>query len=205
MLTSYLIKGIIIGFSVAAPVGPIGVLCIKRTLAEGRLSGLVTGMGAAVADTFYGIIAGFGLTAISSLLLAEQLWIRLIGGTFLLYIGIKILISKPAGEAAKGESKGLFSNFISTLFLTITNPTTILSFIAIFSAIGAGIGQSGYKDSAAVVLGVFIGSTAWWIILSSIIGMIRHKINTKALQWINRASGSVIIVFGLWTFYSLLK
>ena len=202
MLASYFLKGIIIGFSVAAPVGPIGVLCIKRTLAEGRVSGLVTGMGAAVADTFYGVIAGFGLTAISSLLMSQQTLIRTIGGMILLYLGIRILISKPADEAAKAESKSLFGNFISTLLLTVSNPTTILSFIAIFSAIGAGVGQTGYMPATAVVAGVFLGSSAWWLILSSVVGALRHKINNNALLWINRASGAVIIAFGLWSEYS---
>ncbi|MBI3233818.1 MAG: LysE family transporter [Bacteroidetes bacterium] len=125
MEMNYFVKGLLIGFSVAAPVGPIGVLTIKRTLTEGRVSGFVTGMGAALADSVYGIIASFGLTVISSFLLTQEFWMKLIGGLFLLFLGIKSLFSKPTSKAANLDSKGLFNNFISTFFLTVTNPTTL--------------------------------------------------------------------------------
>src|SRR5690606_3670811 len=204
MTTDYLIKGLIIGFSIAAPVGPIGVLTIKRTLTEGRISGFVTGMGAAMADTVYGIIAGFGLTAISSFLLTQEIWIKLIGGLFLLFLGVKSFVTKPASTAANVDSKGLFNNFISTFFLTITNPTTILSFLAIFAGLGLGTTKTDYSSSMTLVLGIFIGSALWWLILSSIVSFFQSKITPDRLIWINRLSGLIIISFGLFALYSCM-
>lgn len=204
MTTDYLIKGLIIGFSIAAPVGPIGVLTIKRTLAEGRISGFVTGMGAAMADTVYGIIAGFGLTAISAFLMSQAFWIRLIGGIFLIVLGIKSFASKPASKAANIDSKGLFSNFISTFFLTITNPSTILSFLAIFTALGLGTANTDYSASLTLVLGICLGSALWWFILSTIVSFFQSKITPDRLVWINRLSGVIIISFGLWALYSCM-
>lgn len=205
MTTNYLISGLIIGFSVAAPVGPIGVLTIRRTLTEGRISGFVTGMGAAMADTVYGIIAGFGLTAISSFLLTQEFWLKLIGGLFLLFLGIKFFVTKPASKAANVQSNGLFNNFISTFFLTVTNPTTILSFLAIFAGLGLGTTKTDYSSSIALVLGVFIGSALWWLILSSIVSYFQSKITPNRLIWINRLSGLIIISFGLFALYSCMK
>ncbi len=204
MTTDFLIKGLIIGFSIAAPVGPIGVLTIKRTLTEGRISGFVTGMGAAMADTVYGIIAAFGLTVISSFLLTNEFWIKLIGGLFLLFLGVKSFVTKPASKAANVDSKGLFNNFISTFFLTVTNPTTILSFLAIFAGLGLGTTKTDYSSSMTLVLGIFIGSALWWLILSSIVSFFQDKITTNKLIWINRLSGLIIISFGLFALYSCL-
>lgn len=202
MTEDNLIKGIIIGFSIAAPVGPIGVLTIKRTLAEGRISGFVTGMGAAMADSLYGAIAGFGLTAISSFLLTHEFWMKLIGGLFLLFLGIKSFLAEPASKAANIDSKGLFANFISTFFLTVTNPTTILSFLAIFAGLGIGTTNSDYISSMSLVLGVFVGSALWWLILCSIVSYFQSKITPNKLIWINRLSGLIIISFGLLALYS---
>ena len=202
MTIDYFIKGLIIGFSIAAPVGPIGVLTIKRTLSEGRLAGFVTGLGAATADASYGTIAGFGLSIISSFLLSQEFWIQLLGGSFLIYLGIKTMISQPASESAKVNSKGLWRNFISTFFLTITSPATILSFIAIFAGLGLGTSNSNYISSTLLVLGIFLGSALWWFILSSIISVFRSKITSDKLVWINRASGLIILAFGIFSLYS---
>ncbi len=204
MTIDYLIKGLIIGFSVAAPVGPIGVLTIKRTLTEGRLSGFVTGMGAAMADSVYGIIAGFGLTAISSFLLTQAFWMKLPGGLFLLVLGIKSFVAKPASQAANIDSKGLFNNFISTFFLTVTNPATILSFLAIFIGLGLGTTSTDYSSSSTLVLGVFMGSAIWWFILSAIVSYFQSKITPGRLVWINRLSGLIIFSFGLFALYSCI-
>lgn len=202
MTTDFLIKGLVIGLSVAAPVGPIGVLTIKRTLSEGRISGFVTGMGAAMADTFYGVVAGFGLTAISSFLLTQEFWMKLVGGMFLIFLGIKSFVSKPSSKAADLDSKGLFNNFISTFFLTVTNPSTILSFLAIFAGLGLGSEKTDYSSSMTLVLGVFIGSALWWLILSSVVGYFQSKITPEGLIWINRFSGLIIISFGIIALYS---
>lgn len=197
MLTDYLIKGLIIGLSVAAPVGPIGVLTIKRTLTEGRLSGFVTGIGAAFADAVYGMVAGFGLTVISGFMLSQAFWIRTIGAVFLLYLGVRAFLSKPATEEAHAKGKGLLNNLVSTFFLTLTNPSTILSFLAIFAGLGLGSIQTDHASSLTLVLGVFAGSALWWLILSSGVGLFRSKVTPDKLVWINRFSGIILFAFGV--------
>ncbi len=192
-----LLRGLVIGFSIAAPVGPIGVLCIRRTLADGRTSGLISGLGAATADAMYGCVAGFGLTFISSILIDQQTWLRLFGGLFLCYLGIKTLFSKPAQQEAKVEGTGLLSSYASTFLLTVTNPMTILSFAAIFAGLGLVNTNGSYASALILVLGVFLGSAAWWLLLSGGVGFFRAKFNTKGLLWVNRISGVVITVFGV--------
>lgn len=187
-------RGFLIGISIAAPVGPIGVLCIRRTLAEGKLKGFLSGMGAASADMVYGAIAAFGLTVITDLLVENAFWLHIIGGGFLLYLGIKTFIEKPASQAAQAGQSGYFGAYLSTFFLTITNPITILSFAAIF----AGTMLVGNTSSPIVlVAGVFAGSACWWLALSLGVGMMRDRLNTSHMIWINRISGTIITVFGI--------
>jgi len=200
---SFLLRGLIVGFSIAAPVGPIGVLCIRRTLAEGQASGLFSGLGAATADAIYGCIAGFGLTLISNFLITQQVWLRLIGGSFLCYLGLRTFLSKPAEQAASAKGNGLVESYVSTFFLTITNPMTILSFAAIFAGLGVGSDSGNYASAAMLVLGVFIGSTIWWFILSSGVTVFRAKFNPRRLRWVNRISGVIITGFGLFALLSL--
>ena len=185
-----------IGFSIAAPVGPIGVLCIRRTLTDGQISGLVSGLGAATADAFYGCVAGFGLTFISSFLVGQKMWLSLFGGLFLLYLGIKTLLSKPAEKEATIRQNGLFGSYLSTFLLTLTNPMTILSFAAIFAALGLGNTSGSYASALILVLGVFLGSAIWWLFLSGGVGLFRDKFNTQGLLWVNRISGVIITAFG---------
>jgi threonine/homoserine/homoserine lactone efflux protein len=149
-----LAKGLVIGLSIAAPVGPIGVLCIRRTLAEGMPSGFFSGLGAATADAFYGAVAGFGLTVVSGLLVSQQMWTRLLGGLFLVFLGVKTFLSEPSERAASASGKGLLAAYLSTLFLTLTNPMTILSFTVIFAGLGLGAMTGDYLSAAALVLGV---------------------------------------------------
>lgn len=194
---SLLLRGLVIGFSIAAPVGPIGVLCIRRTLTDGRGPGLVSGLGAATADALYGCVAGFGLTFISGALIEQKLWLQLFGGLFLLYLGIKTLFSRPAEQAAKASGSGLLGAYASTFLLTVTNPLTILSFAAIFAALGLANTSRSYVSALVLVLGVFLGSAAWWLLLTSGVGLIRDKFSTQGLLWVNRTSGIVITVFGV--------
>src|SRR5512142_2363186 len=154
------LRGLVIGFSIAAPVGPIGVLCIRRTLANGRAAGLATGLGAATADGMYGCVAGFGLTFISSVLINQQMWLRLFGGLFLCYLGIRTLLSKPSGQEAKMGGNGLLGSYASTFLLTVTNPMTILSFAAIFAGLGLANTNGDYASAVILVLGVFLGSAS---------------------------------------------
>ncbi len=193
----FFFRGLIIGFSIAAPVGPIGVLCIRRTLAEGRVSGLVSGLGAATADAIYGSFAGFGLTFISTVLINQQTWIRLIGGLFLCCLGIKIFLTKVAEHSASTKGKGLVGAYVSTLFLTLTNPMTILSFAGIFAGLGIASAGGGYASAGFLVLGVFIGSALWWLGLSMGVGAFRTKFTPRGLRWVNRLSGCIITGFGL--------
>ncbi len=197
METSFLIKGIIIGFSIAAPVGPIGVLCIRRTLADGRVSGLVSGLGAAAADAVYGFIAGFGLTFVSRFLIGGQAWLRLAGGAFLCVLGIRTFLSGPAEKAAPAAGRSLAGAFVSTFFLTLTNPMTILSFVGIFAGLGIAGAGGDYGAAGALVLGVFSGSALWWLLLSGSVGALREKVTPRGMQVVNRGAGAIIAAFGL--------
>ncbi len=189
-------RGIIIGLSVAAPVGPMGVLCIRRTLTRGSLTGIVSGIGIATADACFAAIAAFGLTSISNLLVDNQTWIRLFGGLFLCYLGIKTLTSRAwSGESRDEtpENAGLIGAYCSTLGLTLTNPTTIISFAAIFA--GFGVAEPGL-GAISLVVGVFVGSTLWWLILALSMGRLRLRFGPRQLTWVNRLSGAVILGFG---------
>jgi len=201
---TFLLRGLAIGFSIAAPVGPIGVLCIRRTLAEGWAAGLVSGLGAASADAIYGSIAGFGLAFISNFLVSQQTWLRLIGGVFLCYLGTKTLLTKPAEQASPGKGKGLMGAYASTFFLTLTNPMTIISFAAIFAGLGLAGTGGNYASAGVLVLGVFSGSALWWFILSGGVGLFRARFNPAGLRWVNRISGAIIIGFGLFALLSAI-
>lgn len=201
---SFFIRGLLIGLSIAAAVGPISILCIQRTLERGRLYGLVSGLGAATADAFYGSIAAFGLTIISTFLLNQHLWIRLLGGIFLLYLGIKTFLTRPAKRAAVTQAHNFPGAYLSTLLLTLTNPTTILSFIAIFAGIGVGGASKSSLSAVIVVGGVFLGSALWWVILTGGVSLLRKRFTPRWLLWINRCSGIVIALFGIFALFVLL-
>jgi threonine/homoserine/homoserine lactone efflux protein len=189
-----------IGLMIAAPVGPIGVLCIRRSLANGARAGFLTGLGAATADATYGAIAAFGLTAISGALLQHQQWLRLIGGLFLFYLGSKTYLSKPSEKPATPASDA--GAFTSTLFLTLTNPMTIFSFLGIF--IGFGITERAeFHKASLVTLGVFLGSAAWWLFLSLATAYFRMLVTPRWMRNINRASGLIIIAFAVAALWGL--
>jgi threonine/homoserine/homoserine lactone efflux protein len=196
------IRGFMIGLSIAVPVGPIGVLCIRRTLAEGRLRGLVTGLGAATGDATYGGVAAFGLTAISGALIGQQSWLRLIGGAALIYLGAKTSTSRPPEKAAEAKGGSLAVNYLSTLALTVTNPLTILMFTAVFA--GFGVAPTGLDQAATVTLGVFLGSGSWWVILTLLVGLLRGRFDARWMRWGNILSGLVIAGFGLWSLTQLI-
>lgn len=197
MEISFLLRGLIVGFSIAAPVGPIGVLCIRRTLAKGRASGFASGLGAATADAIYGSVAGFGLTFLSSILVSQQSAFRLVGGVFLCYLGLKTFLTTPAGQPAQAGGNGLVGAYASTFFLTLTNPMTLLSFAAIFAGLGVAAAGGSYLASGALVLGVFVGSALWWLLLSGGVGMFRARLTVRGLRWVNRISGAIIAGFGV--------
>jgi len=200
---SFLLRGLVIGFSIAAPVGPIGVLCMRRTLAEGRAAGLLSGLGAATADAIYGFIAGFGLTYASNILVGYQFWIRLLGGLFLCYLGLRTFVSKPAKPPDHVKGEGLLRDYASTFLLTLTNPMTIISFAAVFAGLGIGSAAGNYGSATFLVLGVFAGSAAWWLILSGGVSIFRSKFSPRSLGWVNKAAGIVILGFGVLAILSL--
>jgi threonine/homoserine/homoserine lactone efflux protein len=199
-----LLKGVVVGLSMAVPVGPIGILCIRRTLLEGRLFGFVSALGLATADVVFGCIAGFGLTFVSDFLISQQVWLRLIGGLFLCAIGLKVLLTKFVEREAPSLGKGLLGAYTSMFFLTLTYPMTILIFLGIFAGLGIGNTRGNYVAIAVLVLGVFTGSMLWWAILSSFIGLLRDRFRTENWQWVNKISGILITGFGLAVLLSLI-
>lgn len=197
-----LLEGMFVGFSIAAPVGAIGFLCIQQTLQGGIGLGIATGLGAAAADTVYGIIVALGLGVMQAVLLAYKMPLSIIGGLFLCYLGIKKFFSAPPKEKRLVGNSDLLKAFVSTFFLTLTNPATILDFMALFT--GLTIDTSGHLASLKFVAGVFLGSAAWWLFLSTSVGIFKHKISHQLLRVINYVAGAVIFGFGLWCLYKVI-
>lgn len=191
-----LFKGALIGFAIAAPVGPIGVLCIRRTLAHGRLSGLLSGLGAATADGCYGAVAAFGLAAVSNFLTGHQNGLRGLGGLFLLYLGLKIFRSQPAEVASEEQRATLLGDYASTFFLTLTNPMTVFSFAAIFAGTGLGNPGNDFVTATAMVAGVVLGSALWWILLSAGVSLFRRTLTPQSMRFVNWISGALVAGFG---------
>lgn len=196
-----LLKGLILGFSIAAPVGPIGLLCMNKTLSNGKLSGFLSGIGAASADMIYGCIAAFGLSAISNFLLNQAFYIKLFGGIFLCYLGVKTFIASGKSKAKESNSKGLLNDYFSTFVLTIANPMTIISFTAVFASLGIVTAAKSFLSSSFLVLGVFLGSALWWLLLCYLVGFVGSKSNEKFIMLTNKFSGIIIISFGLWAIF----
>jgi threonine/homoserine/homoserine lactone efflux protein len=202
-----LAKGLLFGFVLAAIVGPMWVLCFRRTIEQGVAAGLVSGLGIAVADAIYGAIAAFGLTAISGFLLAHSLWIGLAGVAFLAWLGVRALVAKPADLAATPNglaSRSLGAAFASTLTLTLANPPTILAFTAMFAGLGLAAGAN-YQSAALIVAGVFVGSAAWWVILVAGAAALRARLSTRLLRAINVVSGVTILAFAAWQLATLMR
>ena len=189
-------KAIIIGFAIAAPVGPIGLLCIQRSLRDGLKIGLMTGLGAATADTLYGFVAAFGLTAIASFLTHYQWWLHLIGSLFLLLLGLRLLTKKHRHIHKKGkEDKSPWHTYGTTIALTMMNPLTIFAFMAIFAGLGLGTQHRDYFHAAVLVAGIFLGSSCWWLLLSSVVAtVLHHRIKEHSIVMIDRISGTIILL-----------
>lgn len=199
-----LLRAAALGFTIAAPVGPIGALCIRRTLVQGRALGLATGLGAATADALYGGVAALGLTAVTGTLMGVSFWTRLLGGLFLLYLGVRGLRARPdAAQAGLEPRQGLVSTYVSTVGLTLANPATIIAFLGIFAGLGVGAG-TGWAGGLVTVAGVFAGSAAWWLTLTFVIGALRRRLSPAVLRVVNIGSGLLIAGFGLAALISLL-
>lgn len=200
-------RGVLIGLSVAIPVGPMALLCMRRTLAFGFGAGFTSGVGIATADAIYGAVAAFGLTSISTFLVDIQDWVRFGGGLFLLYFGIGTFRTRAMATDSNAmlRSAQHASAFVSTLGLTLTNPTTILSFAAIFSGFGIAAESMGASSASALVAGVFSGSVAWWLILVTGTGRLRGWLTPTRLTLINRACGVAIGAFGILALWSAIR
>lgn len=197
MELAILLKGALVGFCLAVPIGPINILCMRKTLAYGRLSGMASGAGAAMADAIYGGVAAFGLHFISEALVGHQMWFRLFGGGLLCYLGYRTFTAKPKEKELNGAPAGILGDALSTFFLTLTNPMTIISFAAIFAAMDLGRTKAGLLGPAMLVAGVFWGSMAWWTVLAGLVGLLRDRLGAQGIKWANRASGALIASFGL--------
>ncbi len=193
------LKSLVIGFAISAPVGPIGLLCIQRSLRSGFKMGLITGIGAATADALYGFVAAFGLTALSGFLIKYQSYIHIVGGIFLILLGLKLVLSKHLDYLKQNKiEKSLWHAYGTTLFLTMMNPITIISFMAIFAGLGLGSQHHHYGHALILVLGIFIGSASWWLTLSSSVALIlHHRMQEHSMDLINKVAGSLFLLFGL--------
>jgi threonine/homoserine/homoserine lactone efflux protein len=199
-----LLRGAAAGVAISAPVGPVNVLCVSRTLTQGRAAGIVSGLGAAVADTIYGSVAGFSISFIIGWLLRELFWIRLVGGVLLILIGVVYYIKRPKTlqETAQEESKG--SDLVTAFLLNLTNPTTILSFLAVLALLGLGEHRP-WKLTLFLIAGIFAGAMVWWIALALISGHFRDRFNDRAVVWLNRIAAGAISAFGLFNLGMAVK
>jgi threonine/homoserine/homoserine lactone efflux protein len=196
-------RGLILGLSIAAAVGPMAILCIRRTLTHGQPAGLATGLGIATADGWYALIAALGLTVVSDVLVGHRNVLQIIGGLFLCYLGAHTMLSSPALQVGTAGARELWDAYASAAALTLTNPTTILSFAAVFAALGLGSVGSP-RAGALLVFGVFLGSCLWWLCLTTAVVIIRERLTQQVLRRINWLTGGVILTFGLMAIISAL-
>jgi threonine/homoserine/homoserine lactone efflux protein len=199
------VKGLIVGFCLAAPVGPIALLCVQRTISHGRLAGLLSGLGAAVADALYGTLAAFGVTVISSFLMGHRLLFQRAGGAILLVLGARLLLIRPPKPEESDPDRGLASDFFSTFVLTLTNPMTFIAFVAIFATLGIGAVRGHSVLTAELVAGVLVGSGAWFAFLVTLANLFRSRFRYQTLVTINRATGVFVIGVGIFYLFFLRK
>jgi threonine/homoserine/homoserine lactone efflux protein len=199
----FFLKGLIIGFAMAVPIGPIGIMCIRKTLAEGHSRGLIIGLGAATADSLLASIAAFGLTFISDVIASEHFWLRLVGGGLLLFLGIRTFRAKRKDPIMPYDNKGALGSYVSSFLLALTNPLTIFAFVAVFAAFGLGH-RLIVISACTLVLGVFAGSSLWFLTIGFIATSFRKKLDSGGLRWVNRISGVLIILSGVAAFVSLI-
>ena len=198
-------KGIFAGFVIAAPVGPVGILCVQRTLDRGLVAGFLAGSGAAVADTIFGAAAAFGLTFVAAFIQENYDYMRWLGGAFLLLIGLHTIFFKRVkasdeAQIPRSRTRALnagFSDMITTFVLTISNPITIVSFSPVFLAVGAVVGPDDLYAAWTLIIGVFAGSALWWLILCCFAALFRRKLSDQRMGIVNKVSGGLIMVFGI--------
>ncbi|MEA3317255.1 MAG: LysE family transporter [Bacteroidota bacterium] len=202
----FLFKGLVVGFVASIPLGPVGVLSIQRTINKGLSSGVMSGMGAAFVDTIYAIIAVFGISYIINFIEQQQLYIELIGGSVLVFLGIRIFRTNPIKQLRRHRKSksNLIEDFVSIVFLTLSNPLAIFLFIAAFAGIGIVDSEANQFSTILIILGVFLGAILWWFILSSLVDLFRSRFRLKQLWWINKIAGLAILAFGIAIFFSAI-
>ena len=198
------IRGLIIGLTIAAAVGPITLLVIRRTIDHGGLYGFASGLGVATADATYAGVAAFGLTAITSLLVSGHVLLGIVGGAVIAFMGYRTMISRPTGPAPDAERPGMVGAFASIYALTMTNPLTIVLYAGVFAGIGLVAGSS-FADAAVITVAAWLGSTLWWVILCSFVAWVRGRVSTRAMLWVNRISGAALVAFGIVAVLSALS
>lgn len=191
------VKGMVIGFLIAAPVGPINVLCVRRTLIHGRLAGIVSGLGAAAADTVFGALAAFGVRFITDQFIAHQFELSLVGALFLFVLGLRTLLRPPPPLEGGRDPTGLVADFTSTFLLTLTNPITIFSFIGIYVAFGIQADSRVDVGDWLLLSGVFTGACTWWLLITNAAAMFRTRFTVVGFKWANRVAGLVILAFAV--------
>ena len=201
---SLFFKGFLVGIIISAPIGPVGALCIQRTMSYGRLSGILSGIGAAVGDSIFAVIAVFGLTFISGFLDEKEAWFRIAGGIILLYFGLRVYLSKQQDCSNQDNEVNHFGTFGSALLLTISNPLVILSILAVFAVLGIVNPTSSYPSTALLILGVFSGAVFLWIITCHILSNYRNRMGQKGILLVNRITGLFILACSGYAFLSLL-
>lgn len=194
---SLFVKGLIVGFCLAAPVGPIAVLCVQRTMSRGKMAGFVSGFGAAAADALYGMLAAFGVTFISAFLMEHRMIFQRIGGAILCALGVRLLLAKPPRDDHPTKGRSLAGSFFSTLVLTLTNPMTFIAFAAIFATLGVGAVRGHRLLTFELAAGVLIGSGLWWTFLVGLVNVFRDRFRYQTLVAINRGAGVFVIGVGL--------
>ena len=196
MELTFFIKGLILGFIICVPFGPIGLLCVMRTLTDGKMAGIASVLGASVIDAIYCAIAGLGVSYISNFLTNERTVLRLAGGIILIVLGIKIFFTHPTEKAPEAKGHGLLASFGSSFFLMLTNPLAILVFTATFSALGIGGWQHAYISTGMLVAGVFVGSALWAPIFVAGVSLFSPQLTLSQLQLANRIAGVTLFGFG---------
>jgi threonine/homoserine/homoserine lactone efflux protein len=192
----FFVKGIVAGFAVAAPVGPVAVLCIRRTMANGLLSGFATGLGAALADALYGMVAAFGISFVADLLSENQFGFRLVGGTVLVIMAARMMLSYQQDQTDRGSAR-LAGDFGSALIITGTNPITLIAFGVVFATIGVASAGEKIEWAEALVAGVMLGATGWWFTLAGLTALLHRFVGTFPILWVNRVSAIIMLACGI--------
>jgi len=198
------LKGIFIGLSASIPLGPVGLICIQKTLNSRRSNGIASGIGAALADTFFAVVAAFGISAVHNFIETQQLYLRLAGGLILLLLGLKFFLTNPAIQIRKQRNKNnnLWADFVSVFLLTLSNPLTVFVFGAVFAGFGIILKENTWYNIIMLISGVFCGAVLWWITLVNIINIFRNKFRLRRLWWMNKIMGVIIITFGVFALIS---